>query len=56
MQSANLSTHLANKYLDLLLRNGYVTLGDGNMYKVTRKGLSFMQNPEIESQRLQFRR
>jgi len=56
MQSANLSTHLANKYLGLLLRNGYVILGDGNTYTVTRKGLSLVQNIEIECQRLQFKR
>jgi len=44
MQSANLSTSLANKYLNLLMRNGYVIVEDGNVYKVTRKGSYFLQS------------
>lgn len=44
MQSANLSTSLADKYLNLLVRNGYVILEDENMYKVTRKGSHFLQS------------
>lgn len=56
MRSANLSYSLANKYLDLLLRNGYVILEDGNVYRATRKGLGFLQNLQTEYLRLQFRR
>ena len=44
MQSANLSTSLADKYLNLLMRNGYVILEDGNVYKVTKKGSYFLQS------------
>jgi len=48
MQSANLSFDMVNKYLDLLLRNGYVILDDGNMYKPTGKGLRFLKNLESD--------
>jgi len=46
MQSANLSYDQVNKYLDLLLRNGYVILDDGYLYKPTGNGLRFLENLE----------
>jgi predicted transcriptional regulator len=42
MQSANLSYEQLNKYLDLLIRNGYVIV-EGQMFKPTSKGLEFLQ-------------
>jgi len=47
-QSANLSSDLLNKYLDLLLRNGYVILEDGEVYKLTPRGLKLLQNLDFE--------
>lgn len=55
MQSANLSYDMVNKYLDLLLRNGYVILDDGYMYKPTDRGLRFLRNLESEYLRLRNR-
>jgi len=55
MQSANLSSDLVNKYLDVLLRNGFVVLADGYMYKPTSKGLRFLQNLENDYLKLKFR-
>jgi len=48
MQSANLSYDQVNKYLDLLLRNGYVILDDGFVYKPTGRGLRFLENLQAE--------
>jgi predicted transcriptional regulator len=47
MQSANLSFEQMNKYLDLLLRNGYVIV-DGQMYKPTSRGLAFLDLVEAD--------
>jgi len=47
MQSANLSFDQINKYLDLLLRNGYIMF-DGRMYKPTSRGLEFLETVEAE--------
>lgn len=47
MQSANLSFEQMNKYLDLLLRNGYVIV-DGQMYKPTSRGLAFLDIVEAD--------
>jgi len=47
-QSANLSTGLLNKYLDLLLSNGFVKVENGEIYKPTTKGLKLLQNLDIE--------
>jgi len=55
MQSANLSSDLVNKYLDVLLRNGFVVLSNGYMYKPTSKGLRFLQNLENDYLKLKFR-
>jgi len=54
MQSANLSSDLVNKYLDVLLRNGFV-VSEGYMYKPTGKGLRFLQNLENDYLKLKFR-
>jgi len=45
MQSANLSYDQLNKYLDLLIRNGYVIV-EGQMYKPTSRGLEFLESME----------
>jgi len=47
MQSANLSYDQLNKYLDLLMRNGYVII-DRQMYKPTSRGLEFLETFEAE--------
>lgn len=54
MQSANLSTDQMNKYLDLLMRNGYVIV-DGHMYKPTSRGLGLLENLETEYLKLKVR-
>jgi len=54
MQSANLSSDLVNKYLDVLLRNGFM-VSEGYMYKPTGKGLRFLQNLESDYLKLKFR-
>ncbi len=54
MQSANLSTDQMNKYLDLLIRNGYVIV-DGYLYKPTSRGLRLLQNLETEYLKLKIR-
>jgi predicted transcriptional regulator len=46
-QSANLSTCLLNKYLELLLHNDFV-IEDGGIYKPTTKGLKLLQNLDIQ--------
>ena len=55
MQSANLNTDLLNKYLDLLIRNNFIII-DGYAYKLTRRGIAFLQNIETETMQLQWRR
>jgi len=55
MQSANLNHALVNKYLDLLMRNGYVVLDNGCMYKPTSRGLRFLHNLETDILRLRHR-
>jgi len=54
MQSANLSTDQMNKYLDLLIRNGYI-IEDGRMYKPTSRGLRFLENLETDYLKLKIR-
>lgn len=54
MQSANLSTDQMNKYLDLLLRNGYLIL-DGRKYKPTPKGLELLENLETDYLKIKLR-
>lgn len=54
-QSANLSTDQLNKYLDLLMRNGYVILAEGYLYKPTSKGLKFLQNLESDYLKLKYK-
>lgn len=51
-QSANLSSDLLNKYLDLLLRNGYVIVEGGEIYKLTQRGLRLLQNLDFEYLRM----
>jgi predicted transcriptional regulator len=47
MQSANLSFEQMNKYLDLLLRNGYIIVDD-QMYRPTSRGLAFLESVETD--------
>jgi len=54
MQSANLSSDQMNKYLDLLIRNGYIIM-DGHMYKPTSRGLRFLENLETDYLKLKVR-
>jgi len=54
MQSANLSFEQINKYLDLLLRNGYIMV-DGRMYKPTSRGLEFLETVEADYLKLRTR-
>lgn len=54
MQSANLSTEQVNKYLDLLMRNGYIIV-DGRLYKPTSRGLELLENLQTEYLKLKVR-
>jgi len=54
-QSANLSSDLLNKYLDLLLRNGYIMINDGDVYRLTQRGLKLWQNLDLEYLRIRIR-
>jgi predicted transcriptional regulator len=54
-QSANLSSDLLNKYLDLLLRNGYVMINNGEVYRLTQRGLKLWQNLDLEYLRIRGR-
>jgi predicted transcriptional regulator len=54
MQSANLSYDQLNKYLDLLIRNGYVIV-EGQMYKPTSRGLEFLETVENDYLKLRTR-
>ena len=55
MQSANLSSDLLNRYLDLLLRNGYIMVENSAIYKLTPRGLHLLQNLDIEYLRIRMR-
>ena len=55
IQSANLNCSLLNKYLDLLFQNGFI-LVDGRVYKLTQRGMEFLENIEIETMKMQWRR
>ena len=54
MQSANLSSDQMNKYLDLLIRNGYIIM-DEHMYKPTSRGLRLLENLETDYLKLKVR-
>jgi len=54
MQTANLSFDQLNKYLDLLLINGYIIV-DGHMYKPTSRGLEFLETVESDYLKLKTR-
>lgn len=56
IQSANLSNDMSNKYLDLLLLNGFVEVEDGVFYKPTAKGLKLLQSLDIEYLKIMMRR
>lgn len=53
MLSANLNSSQANKYLDLLLINGFLRLDTKDRYKITKKGLEFIRTLESLNPRLQ---
>jgi predicted transcriptional regulator len=46
MQSANLNYTQANKYIKLLIINGFIVFTDMETYKITSKGLHFLQTAE----------
>jgi len=54
MQTANLNYDLLNKYLDCLMLNKFI-LVDGYVYKLTRRGMEFVQNIETEAMKLRYR-
>lgn len=54
MQTANLSYDQLNRYLDLLLRNGYVMV-EGHVYKPTSRGLEFLETVEADYLKLKIR-
>jgi len=54
MQTAKLNHYLINKYLDVLFLNEFIVI-DGYVYKVTRRGMEFLQNTETETLRLRWR-
>ncbi len=53
MQSAHLNYHQLNKYLKILIMNGFLILTDSETYKITDRGLSFLYN--FESQKIRMR-
>lgn len=54
MQTANLNSDLLNKYLDFLMLNKFI-LVDGYVYKLTRRGMEFVQNIDAEAMKLRYR-
>jgi predicted transcriptional regulator len=54
MQRANLNSEQINRYIDILLRNGFVII-DGYKYRLSTKGLRYLENIESEL-RVQWRR
>jgi len=55
MQRANLNSNQLNKYIDILLRNGFVII-EGYRYKLSSKGLKFLENVESDVLKVQWRR
>jgi len=55
MQRANINSTQINRYIDILLRNGFVII-DGYRYALSEKGLMFLDNVETEIFRVQWRR
>lgn len=53
MQAARLNTFQANRYLELCLRNGYVIV-DGIQYKLSGRGLEYLENIEREIIKVQW--
>jgi len=54
MQRGNLNSVQINRYMDILLRNGFVII-DGYKYRLSTKGLRYLENIESEL-RVQWRR
>lgn len=54
MQRANLSYDQLNKYLDLLMRNGYIII-EGQLYKPTSRGLELLETLEMDYLKLRLR-
>jgi len=46
IQSANLNYTQANKYIKVLMINGFIVFTDMETYKITSKGLRFLQTVE----------
>jgi predicted transcriptional regulator len=51
-QSANLSSEMLNRYLDLLIRNGYIMIENKEVYRLTSRGLKLLQNLDMEYLRM----
>ena len=52
LQSANLNYNQANKYLELLMVNGLVLVDNEDRYRITSRGLHFVQTLESLNLRL----
>ena len=46
IQSANLNYYQVNKYLHLLMINGFILIDGANRYRVTDRGLRFVKTLE----------
>ena len=46
-QSANLSSNMSDKYLEFLLRNDFIKIEEGGLYKPTTKGLRLLQSLDL---------
>ncbi len=46
IQSANLNYYQVNKYMHLLLLNGFVFMDGNDRYRITNKGLQFVKTLE----------
>jgi predicted transcriptional regulator len=55
MQRANINSTQINRYIDILLLNGFVLI-DGHKYRLSEKGLMFLDNVEAEVLKVQWRR
>ena len=53
-QSANLSSYMSDKYLDFLLRNDFIKIEEGGIYKPTTKGLRLLQNIDVHYLKMAF--
>jgi predicted transcriptional regulator len=55
MRAAHLNSVQANRYLEVCFRNGYVVV-DGYRYRLSEKGLRFIENVDSEMVKIAWRR